>query len=98
MSHEEIKQELSKLVDAEVSELLHEDELKETTWGRSHQKPDLSYERVENVNVVRVTKVLSKHLQVGDTFAFLNPNDFQSFPIYKVKRFEDHHCAVYKIN
>ena len=97
MSHE-IKQKLLNLVGAEVSELLHEDELKETTWGRSHQEPDLSYERVKNIEVERVTKVLSRQLQVGDTFAFLNPDDFESFPIYRVKRFEDHQCAVYKIN
>lgn len=94
------KQEIQNLtgIPKEIIDEEYDNFMGNSTWGITHQKQDLPYDVVRDVKIFKVTKVLSKDLEVGDIFSFLNPEEYQSTPFNKVKRKEDFRCLVYKIN
>lgn len=92
------KQELQNLtsIPTDIIDEVYEDIMQNTTWGRTHQPFNLSYERIEKPEIFKISEILASSLEIGDIFSFADPKTTNL--IYRVKRKEDYRCLLYKIN
>lgn len=71
--------------------------LADTNWYKSKLRPDLSYKLVQHFPVIEISPVLSRELQVGDYFAFINPFEEPECQFYQLIKLDDYECLVYKL-